>query len=133
MKRGKVVIAFLVAMLCIPCVVVNAQTIYTSNNTLEVKPFEDKWYISTSFSVPLDSTVTLYAQGTYGYDTWAWNEDYIKNVYTSLAGYKVRGRVINGAGSAAYTDYAVYGGQTGKADVLHDGAGVRYNVQFVHQ
>ena len=63
--------------------------------------------------------------GTYGYDTWAFNEDYVTSFYGASTGYQCRGSVTNSSGSTANTPWVTSTSST-KADVLHSGTPVTY-------
>ena len=87
--------------------------------------FSSSWSKTYTHTFYLDPLVSITVYGTYGYDTWAFNEDYVTSFYGASTGYQCRGSVTNSNGSTANTPWVTSTSST-KADVLHSGTPVTY-------
>lgn len=121
MKIRKTVTAGLVclAMLVLNVMPVRAQE--WSQSLTVSSGFTKAWSNTRTFEFKVDPSVSHYVTMTYGYDTFAVNEDYVKGVGGTPQGYYSKGKVTNSEGTSAETGWVRPGGQSGKADVKHTG------------
>ncbi len=84
--------------------------------------FDKAWSKTHTFEYELDSGVSQYVVIDYGYDTFATNEDFVRNVHGVPHGYSGKGKVTNSKGTSSSTGWISSGFSSGKVDVKHTGA-----------